>query len=103
MAERTVLLTEEELKELGTYNCSLPTGTRIGKRWKKDRNYYRPNGPHEPDWWMAEYVEDPDPKMVGIEWSRVLHPCRVEGCGRPTWGNKRGGLCSRRFHSMVEV
>lgn len=102
MPERTVLLSEDELKELLEYSCSLPTGTTIGKRWKcDDSKYKRPDS--EPNWWVGEYVEHPDPEMVGIEWSRVVHTCRVEGCGRPTWGNKVGGLCSRRFHSTVEV
>jgi hypothetical protein len=40
----------------------------VGKRWKRGHPYV---GKRE-RWFMGEYVEDPDPKMVGIVWREVL-------------------------------
>ena len=81
----TVQLTKREFDELSEYSCTLPTGTTLGKRWKRDQNAYRHpvcahlhifDGTREPDfrgpsWWMGEYVPDPDPKMVGIRWYKI--------------------------------
>jgi len=66
-----IILNQAQLDGLLEYSCSLPTGQTIGKQWKKNRNAYQtPHNP-VPEWWVGEYVEDPDPKMVGIEWRRV--------------------------------
>lgn len=69
---KEIKLTQAELDKLSEYSCSLPTGTTIGKRWKKNTNAYRglPEGTL-PAWWIGEYVEDPDPEMIGITWTRV--------------------------------
>jgi len=81
--ERIVLI-QSELDDLLEYSCSLPTGTTIGKRWKKNVNAYQhPHNP-VPDWRMGEYIEDEDPEMVGIIWRRVVllvpyQPGRFEG------------------------
>jgi hypothetical protein len=66
---KTVTLFDDELAELPEYSCSLPTGTTIGKRWKRDRNFGLPT--REKSWCVAEYVAHEDPKMVGIEWREV--------------------------------
>lgn len=52
---------------LPEYSISLPSLTTIGKVWKCDRNFYRQNGP-DPDWMICEFVDHPDPKLVGIEY-----------------------------------
>lgn len=79
----TVTLTRAALDALPEYSCSLPTGTTIGKRWKRDANAYRPPVvtdvcglrfvfPWPAEWWMGEYREAADPAMVLIRWSRVV-------------------------------
>ena len=75
---RTVRLTRREFDELPEYSASVPTGTTIGKRWK------RRVGPHEgpPTWQMGEYQEDSDPDKVRIAWSTiVLAPLAGQGSG----------------------
>ncbi len=80
----TLQLTLEELNNLPTYNCSLPTGTPIGKRWKRnfvDRSSATFNVvifglefrfPWWPDAWaIGEYVPCDIPGQVGIRWSVV--------------------------------
>lgn len=70
------------LDGLPEYSLTLPTGTTIGKRWKRDNNAFkRPVRveilgllfvlPWPPEWWIGEYVEHADPKRVGIKWTKV--------------------------------
>lgn len=63
-----IALTQAAFDVLLEYSASLPTGTQIGKRWKRccpDRGE-----PHS--WWMGEYVPDSDPTMVGITWRKII-------------------------------
>lgn len=62
-----VTLTQHGFDCLFEYSTTLPTGKTIGKRWKR----YLFAGPAKGTWVMGEYVEDPDPSMVGISWSRI--------------------------------
>ena len=55
----------KELENLLEYSTTLPTGTTIGKRW---RRALRPRA-DVTEWWIGAYVEHPDPKLVGIEWA----------------------------------
>ena len=61
-----IVLTTPEFEALPEYSCSLPTGQTIGKRWK--RKCRDPNGEV---WMLGEYVEDPEPGMIGIRWRRI--------------------------------
>jgi hypothetical protein len=92
--KKLVVLTKREFDELGEYSCSLPTGTTVGRRWKRDMNAYRQptcfflhvcDGRPEPsfrgeDWWMGEYAADPKakirddgtPETVRILWSKIV-------------------------------
>lgn len=85
--EETVI-SRKELFDLGEYSCSLPTGTTIGKRWRRDVHAYRrrPDGTYFPDeiheWKIGEYTEDPDPAMVGIKWSWAVDENREPHRGR---------------------
>jgi hypothetical protein len=94
-----VELTPREFRDLLDYSSSLPTGTGIGKRWRRNVHAYvqrpvqmvhpfaiDPLGGPEPYtaqrvllapplpelWVMGEYIEDPNPKLVGIRWSRIV-------------------------------
>ncbi len=55
----------EDLMELAEYSCSIPTGTTIGKRWRRATRYH---APAITEWWIGTYVEHPEPHRVGIEW-----------------------------------
>lgn len=73
-----LVISRAELKELGEYSCSLPTGTFVGKRWRRNVMAYRPvpvqlipclpHVGHVAEWKVAEYVPDPEPGMIGIKW-----------------------------------
>lgn len=63
----TIELTQKEFDELPEYSCSLPTGTKIGKRWKKRVPYDGEN----PVWYLGEITTDPEPGFVGILWKRI--------------------------------
>jgi hypothetical protein len=58
-----VTLTRAEFDALPEYSTSIPTGTTIGKRWKRNMG----NGV----WWMGSYAEHPDPKLVSIVWNLI--------------------------------
>ncbi len=60
-------LTQPELDALLEYSLSLPTGTTIGKRWKRR---IPARGPLQ-GWAIGKYVTSDQPNEVGIEWSRV--------------------------------
>lgn len=61
--------------ELYEYSCSVPTGTTIGKRWKRldgahDQGFIRRGG--IPQWVIGEYAENVDPTKVTINWYRPI-------------------------------
>lgn len=47
---------------LDEYSCTLPTGTVIHKRWRRDDGQR---------WWMGEYAEHEDPEKVRIIWRAI--------------------------------
>jgi len=53
------VLTMKELDELLEYSDSFPTGTAIGKRWKRKSGS---------DWIVGQYVDIGNPVEVGIRW-----------------------------------
>ena len=77
-------LTQTEFDELLEYSISIPTGTTIGKRWKRHIYTFKVKGkefnagyiPHDgtfvsDEWWLGEYIEDPIPNQVGIRWREI--------------------------------
>lgn len=66
-------LSEDALSQLLTYSTSIPTGTTLGKRWKRNPLYrrYSDNALPKHLWVVGEYVPHPDPGLVGICWYRV--------------------------------
>lgn len=68
-----VLLTRAELESLPEYSCSLPTGKRIGKRWRRCQPYGADRS-RDDVWWMGEYAEldPPEPDTIAILWREVL-------------------------------
>lgn len=61
--DKTALMTEEDLSALSEYSGTLPTGTFIGKRWKRK---------HGEGWLMGEFAPNPDPKTIDIIWREVV-------------------------------
>ena len=60
-----VMLTWREFDVLHEYSCSLPTGTSVGKQWKRRIPYeIRTDPPNE--WYLGEYVESSIPGQIGI-------------------------------------
>ena len=81
-------LTPKQFLELSEYSCSIPTGTRPGKRWR------RLDGAHDfafkarggkPKWQIGEY--DPncpkDAKTIKIFWYRPIISIRADVAGQP--------------------
>lgn len=78
-----VKMTARELDRLHEYSRTLPTGKTIGKRWcRNHRDFKRPvritlwgdlvlSIPWPPLWVLGEYVDDPNPDLVGILWRRI--------------------------------
>lgn len=62
-----VQMNTEELESLLEYSSTLPTGKIVGKKWRR----YLYNGPHKGTWILCEYIEDPDPTMMGISSKRI--------------------------------
>lgn len=68
-------LTESEFRALLDYSGSLPTGTTIGKRWKRldgvyDREWVRRGG--KPAWMVGEYYDIGSETQIGIRWYRPV-------------------------------
>jgi hypothetical protein len=60
------------LDKLPEYSCSLPTGTIVGKVWKKNLNAFDPAHRGEaPLWVICEYVECALPGQIGIDYRRA--------------------------------
>ena len=85
-----ISLTRDELEALPEYSISLPTGVIIGKRWKRNINFMAPSQMahpfdgaelrRQPDWWIGEFVTDPNPKRdkngnartVMVQWYKAI-------------------------------
>ena len=65
-----IVLPDTDVEALLEYSCSLPTGTTIGKRWKRLEPYRAPA--HQQRRYLGEYVEHADPDKVGIRWTPLL-------------------------------
>lgn len=81
-----LVLTRRELDALPEYSATLPTGQRIGTRWKRNLHAYtvpvvqgiHPFGdglilsPAPPPLWIVgEYARHADPELIGIRWWHV--------------------------------
>jgi len=69
--DKVVYMIQKELNKYAEYSCSLPTGQSLGKKWVRNQSFLLPADhpkKHIGDWWLGEYVPDPDPKMIGVRW-----------------------------------
>jgi len=68
-----LIISREELASLLEYSLSIPTGTIIGKRWRKDIHILDPRR-QKAEWIIGEYYELPEgdtefgESQVGIRW-----------------------------------
>lgn len=69
-ARGETVVTRDELRALPEYSCSLPTGTTVGKRWRRDVTFGRPNRRKgEAEWLVGEYYDVGSKEEVGIKWT----------------------------------
>lgn len=68
-----IMLSIKEFESLPDYSCSLPSGTIVGKRWRR-RIPYRTDQPGPYEFYLAEYVESKLPGQIGITWTKIILP-----------------------------
>jgi hypothetical protein len=66
--DKHAIMSQKDFDALPEYSCSLPTGTFIGKRWRR-REPYTSTPTH---WFLGEFIEINDPENVGIRWREIL-------------------------------
>jgi len=95
----SVLLTPDEFDDLGEYSWSLPTGARIGKRWRRcvawlGRRELRSPNPVDAtlglvappsEWWLGEYVDIGERDHAGILWRRIFVATGSAAAPRRAW------------------
>lgn len=80
----TIVLTKKQFDELPEYSCSIPTGTTIGKQWKKNIYAFDPyardprTGNVIEEWYLHEYKEHIDPKLVAISTKKIVAILRIK-------------------------
>lgn len=68
-----LVISRADLAALPEYSCTLPTGTTIGTRWRRDLNAYRADRRGAPpEWVIGEYFDDGTPGMVAIRWAWAM-------------------------------
>jgi hypothetical protein len=79
-------MTRAELLALPEYSTSLPTGTTLGKRWRRDANFWAQRTlahlhffdgtpqaeDYAPKWVVGEYVPCALKDQVGINWALAV-------------------------------
>lgn len=73
------VMERRDFDKLPEYSCTLPTGTTIGKRWKRSEFFGSSKYPGR--WFLGEYVPHDKPERVGIQWREILI---VDNCACPT-------------------
>lgn len=76
----TITLTQKQFDDLPEYSCSIPTGTTIGKQWKKNIYAFTnfSDKVKRQKWFLCEYIKDDDPKMVGILYKQIVAVVRLK-------------------------
>lgn len=83
MGMKETIISRKDLAALGEYSCTYPTGTTIGKQWRRDLNAYREDRRGVPsEWVIGEYVDLGSKTEVGIVWTWA-----VEAPGVPIRGD----------------
>lgn len=66
--DEPAIFTQRDFNDLSEYSTSLPTGTTVGKQWKRDNNHHRTNH----DWNLCTYVDIGSEDRIGIRWQKLL-------------------------------
>lgn len=69
MTQRACKMSQREFDALPEYSCTLPTGTTVGKKWKRREPYGA--DPATATWYLGTYTDIGDERKVGIEWWRI--------------------------------
>jgi len=73
---KIVEMTVQQVRELPEYSSTLPTGTTIGKQWKRHEPYRRPDTCQSDGkcghWFLGEYVPVNMKGHVGIDWKQIV-------------------------------
>lgn len=62
----SAIMTRREFDDLDNYSCTIPSGTFVGKIWKRGEPYRDPS-----QWFLGEYTSHEDPDTIGIKWRRI--------------------------------
>lgn len=62
-------MSQRAFDSLDEYSCSIPTGTIVGKVWKRDLNAYNDR---PPEWIICEYVDIGSKIDIGIQYRRPV-------------------------------
>jgi hypothetical protein len=67
------VVTENVLRQLSEYSCSLPTGPKVGRIYKTNARFGTPEV-KDPEWWIRICVPDPsdDKYMLHVTRKAVL-------------------------------
>lgn len=68
LEEDGAYMDKREFDGLLEYSTTMPTGTTIGKVWKREM----PRGAKMPDWWLGEYYDIHSEISVGIRWRKIF-------------------------------
>jgi hypothetical protein len=66
--ETHAVMTRDAFEALPEYSCTIPTGTTIGKRWRRGEPYVGTRL----HWYLGEYVPCDLPGQTGITWREIL-------------------------------
>ena len=61
-------ITQKDFLALPEYSSTIPTGGRIGKRWRRDHQWRDDNGEIKSRWYIGEYVPDEEPGYSRVKW-----------------------------------
>jgi len=70
---QSVKLTRKQLEKYPEYSCSIPTGTKIGKVWRRGEPYVG----ERKQWYLGQYVKEVPGRVEGtvdvlISWIKVI-------------------------------
>ena len=65
-AKGVAIVPHESFEKLDDYSCSVPTGTVIGKIWRRGEPFEGPR-----TWWLGQYVKADNLNYVDIKWREL--------------------------------
>lgn len=83
LTEKTATMSEETFNRLLNYSSTFPTGTYVGKMWKRGGGrteeqelleYAAPGYLEEvpPNWWLCWYADHPEPGQIAIHYREIV-------------------------------